>query len=248
MSLCKHAERDFSAYWEADLTADRRRELEEHWESCAACRAAYESFVAAIQAVHALPRLEAPAGFAARVVLESRERAARRGLSGVLGRLLPDSSRPLAWGWRAGLAAAAVLAVVVGVRVMNRPQAPSPGSLAVRAPVLDTGATPEAPPPALPRAAAPEPASESARRVAPGSSELNQALREAPSRVAALEALPAGRGAATPSLLDSLLHHEMDVEFALDRIHLRQVRGDSAWTPVLPMPGAPEGKPASLTF
>lgn len=258
MSPCEHAHHEFSPYWEAELAADRRERLERHWESCASCRADYDAFVAAIEAVRSLPHLEAPAGFAARVLVQSRERAADRSLAALWSRWLGAAAARPALDWRTGLAAAAaVLAVVVGVGLVNQLRPDSPGSVAVLSPAPEAveSSDESAPRIVVPEAIAPQTSRQLAAAPAERETDVTEreveAARVAPAadtHTLAMEQLPEGTGGPTESLLDSLFRRDLDVEFALDRIRLRQVAGDSIWTPVPPMPGAPEGRPASLTF
>ncbi len=273
MIRCNDAHDDFSAYWEGELPAARREKLEAHWKACEACRAEYESFAGALRALRALPRLDAPESFASRVLVRVRQIENARAASGwAPGRLFDWRAWRADWGFRPAwaAAAAAVLVVVVGVAVLNRGELPTPRTDSSGQEVALE--TPPATPSDLSREAAPGP-SPSAPETRGQPTEPDLAVAQLPeaaplaktaghaapeeSRIAsrsgeielsqklATRPLPP---ATSSSILDSLFRQEMDVEFALDRIRLRRVPGDSGLTPMPAMPGAPEGKPASLTF
>lgn len=266
MTSCHDAQHDFSGYWEGDLPAARRERLETHWSACEPCRGEYESFAAAMQAVRALPRLDAPEDMTARVMARVRTlEAARPATWWAPGRLFDWAAWRADRSWRPALAAAtAVLAVVVGVAVIQqKPWQTSPESPELPAVALDLPAERTAPePPAetpVPRdgtaksetPATPPSAVAVSPRVAEESDQM--ARRETRGQDVSSESLtgaaePAPAGGSTSSFLDSLLLHGVEVEYALDRIRLRKVPGDSGLTPMPAMPGGPEGKPASLTF
>ena len=258
MISCNDAQHDFSAYWDGDLPASRRERLETHWSTCGHCRGEYEHLAAAMQAVRALPRLAAPEDMTARVLARVRAiEAARPAAWWAPSRLFDWAAWRADWGWRPALAAAtAVLAVVAGVAIVQqRPWLPAPEgpSVAVGLPLAHTA--PELP--AEPPAAASElqAASEPRAIADPGSpaESPSAAPRQERARDLSTESLagttePAPVSGSTSSFLDSLLLHGVEVEYALDRIQLRNVPGDSGLTPMPAMPAAAEGKPASLTF
>ena len=261
MTSCNDAQHEFSAYWEGDLPALRRERLESHWSTCEHCRTEYESFAAAMQAVRALPHLEAPADLTSRVLARVRTiEAARPAAWWSPGRLFDWEAWRADWGWRpAFAAAAAVVAVVAGVAIVQQLRGPLPEGPSGPAVALDLPAE-EAPPVSLPETSpetgdVPPPAAERSQAPSIPADEalprregavLQTAPRGSGSLADAGEALP--EGGTTSSFLDSLLLHGTEVEYALDRIRLRNVPGDSGLTPMPAMPGAPEGKPASLTF
>jgi hypothetical protein len=262
MTPCNDAQHDFSAYWEGDLPALRRERLESHWSTCEHCRTEYETFAAAMQAVQALPHLEAPADLTSRVLARVRAiEAARPAAWWSPGRLFDWEAWRADWGWRPLVAAAAaVVAVVAGVAIVQQLrgpvlEGPSGPAVAVDLPA-DEAPSVSLPEPSPETVETPTPAAERSLAAAlpvdeasPGSE--SQHPESAPAGGGSLVAdagKPQPEGGTASSFLDSLLLQGTDVEYALDRIRLRNVPGDSGLTPMPAMPGAPEGKPASLTF
>lgn len=259
MTSCNDAQHDFSAYWEGDLPALRRERLESHWSTCEHCRTEYEGFAAAMQAVRALPRLEAPADMTSRVLARVRAtEAARPAAWWSPGRLFDREAWRADWGWRTTVAAAAaVIAVVAGMGIVQQMRGPAPDAPSGPAVALDVPAE-EAPPVSLSEppaeTVAPAPDRSLAAATPDTESEAPPVRQRAVEEVLPTTGTLASRGAnpaeagTANSFLDSLLLHGKDVEYALDRIRLRNVPGDSGLTPMPAMPGTPEGKPASLTF
>jgi anti-sigma factor RsiW len=270
MIRCSRVESLFSACWEDELSVAEREALEAHFGACPACRGSYDGFVRGMEAVQALPRLEAEPGFAETVL--ARVRAAERApaVRRALRRSAPAWIGGWEWGWRPALAAA-TLAVVVGVgaySIRNSGQVPSGSQLARSTP----GTAPVAGAPGLKGLAArpAEPAAESARRIAavpptaqPGSAAaVARGLAATPRRDAAgatrlrANALAAGPSGAPAARLgdeaavvpDSLFDHAYDLEFALDPVHLRRVPGEQKLRPARPVPAAEDGRKASITF
>jgi hypothetical protein len=247
MIRCSRVENLFSACWEDELSVAEREALEAHFAACAACRSAYDDFVHSLEAVQALPRLEAQPGFVEAVL--ARARAEERATAVRPARIRPARiwQGDWQWGWRPALAAAA-LAVVVGVgayAIWSADQVPTGAPLAqsVTAPVTPQAAVPSAATePAPARVAV---ASQSQARRDAGKAHAPRSSSRALGAGTALAAGSLGEEAAVP---DSLFDHAYDLEFALDPVHLRRVPGEQKLRPARPMPAAEDGRKASITF
>jgi anti-sigma factor RsiW len=124
---CHQARRHFGSYWDDELTQAEREWLEAHFAACPRCRLDYEDHARALEALGALPRIEAPANFTERVVARARRAATA-----------PDRVPSATPAWMPATAAAAVLLVVAMLATpWLAPRQPGPG-----APVA-TLATPE---------------------------------------------------------------------------------------------------------
>jgi len=74
---CKDVEALISEYIESTCDEVRRRAVETHLASCAACRAEADALKAVVKEVSALPSLEVPLGFSNRVMAEIREKSVK---------------------------------------------------------------------------------------------------------------------------------------------------------------------------
>lgn len=149
---CRHAHRLFGAYWDDEITQAEREWLESHFAGCESCRTAYEGFSRPLEALAGLPRIEAPPGFAERVLARVRH-------AGSAPDHLPQTTASV---WVPVTAAAALL-LIAGTFVVpwlgtrsRLPEGPAP-PIAVRTPadvrMTGAGAPPEATP--VPAAGAP---------------------------------------------------------------------------------------------
>lgn len=98
---CRHAHDLFGAYWDDEITQAEREWLEAHFSACEGCRMAYESFSRPLEALAGLPRVEAEAGFADRVLARVRH----------VGSAPDHLARPATPSWVPVTAAAALLLV-----------------------------------------------------------------------------------------------------------------------------------------
>ncbi len=69
---CRHAHRLFGAYWDDEITQAEREWLEGHFTACSSCRAEYESYARALEALATMPRVEPQPNFAERVLQRAR--------------------------------------------------------------------------------------------------------------------------------------------------------------------------------
>ena len=120
-----HPEEQLSGYVDGTLGTDERAEVDAHLATCGTCREEIELSTRAVTMLRELPEVPVPFGTTRRVMAEAgKERTSRAGRS---------------WGWTqwaAGLAAAAVLVVVVAVampRVGREALTESAGGGGVRA-------------------------------------------------------------------------------------------------------------------
>lgn len=123
MSECDVTRRLLPAFLDAELVDEERRAVEAHLSACAECRAACEddaAFVAAIRA--AMPDHAVPSALRERV-----------------GRLRPGPPRPsLRLAWVAGAAAAALLAVALGLLRGQGTSHPAPPAAAFVSVAVDS--------------------------------------------------------------------------------------------------------------
>jgi Putative zinc-finger len=99
---------ELSAYLDHELTGAQRQELESHLAGCETCRRRLESLGQTVRAIAQLPKEVPPRAF----VIPSQRAQGRR--------FTPA-------GWAAGLAAAAVLALIVAINLPHAGGAPSGG-------------------------------------------------------------------------------------------------------------------------
>ena len=111
---CHEARRLFGAFWDDETTLGEREWLDAHFSSCAQCRTQYEDFARTVEAVSALPRLEAAPDLLERTLARTRRAASAHDA-------LPHR-RPM---WVPATAAAAALVVAATLVVqwmgMTRP-------------------------------------------------------------------------------------------------------------------------------
>ncbi len=118
-----------SSYLDGDLSADERGQVDEHLATCEACQQELALLRATLDALHGLPELTAPAGFADAVMDRVLAEAPTVGATVVpLRRRLPV----LLMAAPAALAAAAVLMVGMVWWLAPRYQAGEPGVVASR--------------------------------------------------------------------------------------------------------------------
>ncbi len=135
---CLEARRLFGAFWDDETTQAEREWLDAHFGSCAGCRTQYEEFARTVEAVSALPRIEASPDLLERTLARTRRAAPAHDA-------LPQR-RPA---WVPATAAAAAL-VVAGTLViqwldMGRPT-PAADRMAVSEPAQPaSGASNDAP-------------------------------------------------------------------------------------------------------
>ena len=139
-----HPAEFLSAFLDGEIGDAKRREVEEHLGSCAACRAELEDLNSARMAVRSLPVVDVPAG----LMLLDEEPAD----------VVQMTRRPPVW---IAAAAAAILALFIGIATLLAP----PTTLEVRLDQLsdqygartslDPAITPRTPVPVLERVAGP---------------------------------------------------------------------------------------------
>jgi hypothetical protein len=69
---CRRSQELFSDHLEGSLHAILRAELDDHLATCADCRSLQQAVAEVVEALHAFPALEPPAGLAERVVAATR--------------------------------------------------------------------------------------------------------------------------------------------------------------------------------
>jgi len=77
-STAPHVEDDFSSYYEGSLDAARAEAVKVHLESCAQCRADYDEFREALDAISGLHPIPAPPDFPEQVAGTIRRRSGGR--------------------------------------------------------------------------------------------------------------------------------------------------------------------------
>jgi hypothetical protein len=105
-----HVDEWYTDYLEGTLPAAQRARVEAHLAACPSCAAALDEVRQAVAAVHALPELPVPEGFAAAV--QARIRA--------------PQPRPWGWTWAAGLAACLLAVTVFAGRMTAPPRVAAP--------------------------------------------------------------------------------------------------------------------------
>ncbi len=116
--ICKRARHLFGACWDDELTQAERDGLESHLASCPACRAEYDDFSRTLELAASLPRIDASADFADRVLARARRATTA-----------PDLVRGTGARWvPAAVAAAAAVLVIAAVLVGPNLRWKSPAS------------------------------------------------------------------------------------------------------------------------
>lgn len=130
---CNHARKLFAAFWDDETTQVEREWLEGHFTSCPACRQNYEQYARTLEALGALPRVEAAPDMVDRVLQRVRR-----------AETVPDRlpvERPNWIPIASGVAAAVLLAVTIaspwlGVSRNSREGDRVASSTAITEPVL----------------------------------------------------------------------------------------------------------------
>ena len=129
---CRQSARQFSAYWDDEMTQAEREWLEAHFSACDDCRREYEQFARSLELLGSLPRAEAAPELAERVLARARRTTAA-----------PDRLPVAGVPWVPVTAAAALLLLVgtLLLPMMGRTPRLTPGGvasgpLAVHEPVL----------------------------------------------------------------------------------------------------------------
>ena len=110
-------EAEFSDYYERSLPAADMRAIDEHLDSCARCREAYDDFKVTVGALSGLHKMSAPDKFEAEVADKIRRRSGGR----FFGRK--------AFGDRVPFEVLAILAIVVGLVIFFLIRSSGTGSL-----------------------------------------------------------------------------------------------------------------------
>lgn len=127
MKMCGRARELFGSYWDDETTRAEREWLESHFATCPQCRSSYEALARTLGAVAELPRAEAPADFADRVLAATRRASPARDV--IFVRETPT------WIPLTAAAAVALLAVATLAPMLTRPvPGPSGGGVSFRAP------------------------------------------------------------------------------------------------------------------
>jgi predicted anti-sigma-YlaC factor YlaD len=127
---CDRARRLFDACWDDELTLAERDWLETHLASCSGCRTEYDEFSRVLELAGSLPRLEARADLAVRVLARARRATTA-----------PDrvGDRAPSWVPVASVAAAAAVLVVAAMLVITGNFSRSPGTVQSGGIVLGPG-------------------------------------------------------------------------------------------------------------